>query len=179
MLEQMRSLPVKLEGVFFVEESKVERLILHRIVIQPDADMGFSAAPGRERSNSFARVEQLPRSAARGTGRKEFEPRLKSHLRASYWRRLSFLSTSSSPSGKASMGSRNVVQSDRPRTRSRLQSGRQERSLAPRQRGWATGSINTTLNVYGGLFPRLEEAIADGLDELFSAAEAAASSGSV
>lgn len=31
-------------------------------------------------------------------------------------------------------------------------------------------SINTTLNVYGGLFPRLEEAIADGLDELFAAA---------
>jgi integrase len=30
-------------------------------------------------------------------------------------------------------------------------------------------SINTTLNVYGGLFPRLEEAIADGLDELYVA----------
>lgn len=28
-------------------------------------------------------------------------------------------------------------------------------------------SINTTLNVYGGLFPRLEEAIADGLDDLY------------
>jgi integrase len=30
-------------------------------------------------------------------------------------------------------------------------------------------SINTTLNVYGGLFPRLEESLADGLDELYAA----------
>lgn len=32
-------------------------------------------------------------------------------------------------------------------------------------------SINTTLNVYGGLFPRLEEAIADGLDERCATAD--------
>jgi len=49
-----------------------------------------------------------------------------------------------------------------------------ERGAHPRaiQERMGHASITTTLNVYGGLFPRLEEAIADGLDELYSAARA-------
>jgi integrase len=46
-----------------------------------------------------------------------------------------------------------------------------ERGAHPRaiQERMGHNSITTTMNVYGGLFPRLEEAIADGLDELFAA----------
>jgi integrase len=46
-----------------------------------------------------------------------------------------------------------------------------ERGAHPRaiQERMGHNSITTTMDVYGGLFPRLEETIADGLDELYEA----------